>query len=46
LRLRSADLRWQAVEGDVLVLDLRNELCLEVNRSDVLLWELPARGSS
>jgi hypothetical protein len=46
LRLRSADLRWQAVEGDVLVLDVRNELYLEVNRSGALLWELLARGTS
>ena len=46
MRLRSADLRWQAVEGDVLVLDARNELYLEVNRSGALLWELLARGTS
>jgi len=46
LRLRSADLRWQAVEDDVLVLDLRNDLYLEVNRSGALLWELLARGTS
>jgi hypothetical protein len=46
LRLRSPDLRWEAVEGDLLVLDLRNELYLEVNRSGALLWELLARGTS
>jgi hypothetical protein len=46
LQLRSADLRWQAVEGDVLVLDVRNELYLEVNRSGAVLWELLARGTS
>ena len=46
MRLRSADLRWQAVEGDVLVLDLRKELYLEVNRSGTLLWELLARGTT
>jgi hypothetical protein len=46
LRLRSADLFWQAVEGDVLVLDLRKELYLEVNRSGTLLWELLARGTT
>lgn len=46
MRLRSADLRWQAVEGDVLVLDVRNELYLEVNRAGALLWELLARGTS
>jgi len=44
--LRSADLRWEAVEGDLLVLDVRNELYLEVNRSGALLWELLARGTS
>src|SRR5205823_12725192 len=32
LRLRSAGLRWQGAEGDVLVLDVRNGLYLEVNR--------------
>jgi Coenzyme PQQ synthesis protein D (PqqD) len=45
LRLRSADLFWQAIDGDVLVLDLRKELYLEVNRSGALLWELLARGT-
>ena len=46
LRLRSADLRWQAAENDMLVLDIRNGLYLEVNRSGALLWELLARGTS
>jgi hypothetical protein len=46
LRLRSADLHWQAVEGDLLVLDVRNELYLELNQSGALLWELLARGTS
>src|SRR5947207_14538013 len=46
LRLRSADLRWQAAESDLLVLDLRNGLYLELNRSGALLWELLARGTS
>jgi coenzyme PQQ synthesis protein D (PqqD) len=43
--LRSADLVWRAVEDDVLVLDLRKDLFLEVNRSGALLWELLARGT-
>ena len=30
----------------MLVLDLRKELYLEVNRSGTLLWELLARGTS
>ena len=30
----------------MLVLDARNELYLEVNRSGALLWELLARGTS
>jgi len=46
LRLRSADLRWQAAESDLLVLDLRNGLYLELNRSGALLWESLARGTS
>ena len=46
LRLRSADLRWQAAESDLLVLDLRNGLYLELNRSGALLWELLARGTT
>ena len=45
LRLRSVDLFWQAIDGDVLVLDLRKELYLEVNRSGALLWELLAQGT-
>jgi len=43
--LRSVDLVWRAVEDDVLVLDLRKDLFLEVNRSGALLWELLARGT-
>src|SRR5205809_908911 len=46
LRLRSADLHWRAVEGEVLALDARTALYLAVNRAGALLWELLARGTS
>jgi hypothetical protein len=46
LRLRSADLRWRAIQGEVLALDVRAELYLELNRSGALLWELLARGTT
>ena len=46
LRLRSADLHWQAVEGDLLALDVRTQLYFELNHSGALLWELLARGTS
>jgi hypothetical protein len=46
VRLRSADLHWKDVEGDVLALDTRTELYLAVNKSGALLWQLLARGTT
>lgn len=46
LWLRSADLHWHAVDGEVLALDARTELYLAVNQSGALLWELLARGTT
>ena len=46
LRLRSTDLHWRSVQGEVLALDLRTDLYLTLNQSGALLWELLARGTS
>jgi hypothetical protein len=46
LRLRSDDLHWQAVEGEVLALDARTQVYLAVNKSGAVLWDLLARGTS
>jgi Coenzyme PQQ synthesis protein D (PqqD) len=46
LRLRSEDLHWHAVEGEVLALDARTQLYLTINESGALLWDLLARGTT
>jgi len=46
LRLRSDDLHWQTVEGEVLALDARTQLYLAVNKPGAGLWDLLARGTS
>lgn len=46
MRLRSDDLHWQAVEGEVLALDARTQVYLAVNKSGAVLWDLLARGTS
>ena len=38
VRLRSADLTWREVDGQVVVLDLRRSVFLETNRSGSALW--------
>jgi hypothetical protein len=46
LRLRSDDLHWRPVEGEVLALDVRRELYLAVNKSGAVLWELLSQGTT
>ena len=38
LKLRDADLDWREVEGELVVLDLRESRYLAVNRTGQVLW--------
>jgi hypothetical protein len=38
LKLRDADLEWREVEGDLVVLDLRESRYLAINRTGRALW--------
>lgn len=46
LRLRTADLQWRAVEGEVVALDLRGSQYLGVNNSGADLWDMLAAGTT
>jgi hypothetical protein len=46
LRLRSDELEWRDVEGEVVALDLRTSAYLTVNESGAKLWSALASGAS
>lgn len=46
LRLRSEELEWRAIEGEVVALDLRTRSYLTVNESGAKLWSALASGAS
>jgi Coenzyme PQQ synthesis protein D (PqqD) len=46
LRLRSEELEWRDVEGEVVALDLRTSAYLAVNESGAKLWSALASGAS
>lgn len=46
LRLRTTDLQWRAVEGEVVALDLRGSQYLGVNNSGAELWDMLAAGTT
>jgi hypothetical protein len=46
IRLRSDELTWRSVEGEVIVLDRRNWGYITVNDSGALLWERLADGAT
>lgn len=46
LRLREQALEWRDLEGEFVVLDLRREEYLRVNRPGAGLWSLLAKGAS
>jgi hypothetical protein len=45
-RLRDGDLDWREVEGDVVVLDLRESRYLAINRTGQVLWSALAEGAT
>jgi len=46
LRLRTTDLQWRSVEGEVVALDLQGSQYLGVNNSGVDLWAMLAAGTT
>jgi Coenzyme PQQ synthesis protein D (PqqD) len=45
LRLRSQDLEWREIEGEVVVLDLRTSTYMAVNNTGYVLWKALAAGA-
>ncbi len=43
---RRADLEWRSVDGEVIVLDLRSQRYLSLNKSGAQLWPLIVEGST
>lgn len=46
LRLREQGLEWRELDGELVVLDLKREEYLRVNRPGAGLWRLLATGAS
>jgi hypothetical protein len=46
LRLRGADLHWQAIEGELIALEARASQYLAANEAGTLLWQALAAGST
>jgi len=46
IRLRSEDVHWREVEGEVVALDTRSSRYLSANRTATLLWPLLAEGTT
>jgi hypothetical protein len=45
-RIRSQDLEWRLVEGDIVALDLRSSQYLTVNASGAVLWKALIDGAT
>lgn len=46
LRLRESHIIWREVDGETLVLDLRDSMYLSVNESAGVLWRVLAGGTT
>jgi hypothetical protein len=46
LQLRTADLEWREVEGEIVALDLRTSTYLAVNGTGLLLWKALVDGAT
>ena len=46
LTLRDADLDWREVEGELVVLDLRESRYLAINRTGQVLWTILLEGAT
>lgn len=46
IRLRAEAVEWRLVEGEVVVLDLRNSLYFAINETGAVLWQSLAEGAA
>lgn len=46
LRLRDKSVVWQMIEGEVIALDVRRSVYLQINRSGSVLWPALASGAT
>jgi hypothetical protein len=46
LRLRETEVDWREVEGELIVLDLRESRYLAINHTGQVLWTALARGAT
>ena len=46
LRLREAEVDWREVEGELIVLDLRESRYLAINRTGQVLWTALVKGAT
>jgi hypothetical protein len=46
LRLRTEGLEWRAVEGEIVVLDVKDSVYLATNRAGALLWKALSEGTT
>ena len=46
LKLREAEVDWREVEGELIVLDLRESRYLAINRTGQVLWTALATGAT
>lgn len=46
LRLRTEELSWRAIDGEIVAVDVSDSTYLSANASGTLLWEMLAAGAS
>jgi hypothetical protein len=46
VRLRSEELEWREIEGEVVALDLRNTTYFGLNRTGAVLWDALQQGAT
>lgn len=46
MKLRNVDLDWREVEGELVVLDLRESRYLAINRTGQVIWTALAEGAT
>ncbi len=46
IKLRSEDIQWKEVEGEIVILDLKSSRYMAVNKSGRFLWEAAAEGTT
>lgn len=46
IRLRSSDVAWREIDGEVVLLDLKSSVYISVNAAGSVLWRLLAQGTT